>query len=126
VSSPPTADASDAVVEMLPEQSSPRRAEEFVKELSPESRKIEASVRAPGGGGAAWKDSVLGTLHDGHAHACAAPGSRGGDGAGASSLAFVWKRELNASLLVTIVALFFVVDRSWRTGEREEEVAVCL
>jgi hypothetical protein len=95
------ADSSDAVVEMLPEQS-PRRAEEFVKELSAESRKIEASVRARGGGGSAWKDCVLGSLHDGQAHAA---GSRGGDGAGASSLAFVWKRELKASLLMTIVAV---------------------
>lgn len=109
-SASPAAEASDAVEERLSsaeQSSSCCRAEELVKELSAESRKMEASVLgAPGGGGAAWwKDCVLGSLQDGHAHAgAAAAGSRGvDDDEVASTLAaLVWKREPKASFLVTI------------------------
>uniref|UniRef100_A0A0D3EWM5 Uncharacterized protein n=1 Tax=Oryza barthii TaxID=65489 RepID=A0A0D3EWM5_9ORYZ len=94
------ADASDAV-ERLSEQSC--RAEEVVKEDSAESRKMEAMVLEPGGGGgavAARKDCVLGFLQDGHTHGGAVAGAGGGDGE--VSLALLWKKELKASLPMTI------------------------
>uniref|UniRef100_J3L641 Uncharacterized protein n=1 Tax=Oryza brachyantha TaxID=4533 RepID=J3L641_ORYBR len=75
--SPPAADASDAV-ERLSEQSC--RAEEAVKEDSAESRKMEAMVLVPGGGGAAWKDCVLGFLQDGQTQGGAVAGAGGGGG----------------------------------------------
>jgi hypothetical protein len=101
-------------VERLSEQQS-CRAEEAVKEDSAESRTMEAMVvlAAPAACGcAAWVDCALGVLLDGHGQAAGPAVVVGGGGGGKEvSLALPWKRELRASLLVTMAAALLEVNR---------------
>jgi len=85
-----------------------------MKEDSVESRTMEAMVVLAAHaacGCAARVDCALGFLLDGHGHA-AGPAVVGGGGGGKEvSLALPWKRELRASLLVTMAAALLEVNR---------------
>jgi len=100
-------------VERLSEQQS-CRAEETVKEDSAESRTMEAMVLvAPAACDSAVRvDCALGFLFllDGHGDAAGPAVARGGGGGKEVSLALPWKRELRASLLVTMAAALLEVQ----------------
>lgn len=121
------ADASDAVERLSEQQQSSCSAEEAVKDESAESRTMEATVLAPAADAAACGCVVLGFLLDGHGQAGAGGGGGGGGGGKEEvSLALPWKRELRASLLVTMAAAALEVKMNPRNRSRGRRKGWCV